>query len=994
MSLPCLQLLLLVLLSTVLSQAQERITVQSGHWNAPSTWSGGTIPSAENSTSVIVAHTVTISGESSVTIDGLVITGTLVVDPDAELNIVDGGSVDLALTPGGALEVRGTLVGYDSVDFDGMTVANSRFHAGSVYRHLAAKEGNIPVAQWDPSSTFELGNFSGGAYMTSPNWGQTFGNLVYNCPGQGAFVEFNSLLKRIAGNLIIINTNSNILRLSGSKDSNLEVSGNILIEGLSEVWFSGSGNCSVSVGGEFQYKSTSGASSYFTTTGQANITVNGDFIIDAEHIIKMASSTSTGHTNLVLLGDGHFLNGRLDALGTGSGTIVFAGTQPQHVFASPTADAFDGNISYRIEHGADVDLHQSLITNTTGGDLIVEGTIRLGSTSETGIIQAGNEGNIQVEGSIIFGEASRIIFNGTRTQHISYPDLNTNVMIDNPSGIVLHANAQFGNLAIDRGRFLGGSHTIRLSGNLSRQTPGRIEHEGTLMLNGVGEQVLDIRGDTLNHVVIEQEVTGMVRLVSPLHLSGALTVQSPGSGVVSDGNLTLLSSSESAGATASIGRLPGGSAILGAVTVQRFIGGAAGDYYRYFSSAVVDATVASLMDDVAVTGIFDDADSGSGLPHNTPSLFYYDEEVAAWEPYPVSGTSSASLFAPGKGYCFFNWNEAMDTYWDVTGEINQGTVYFDLTYTPGDPELAGWNLIGNPYPSTVAWGETGWVSDNVGASIAVRDYRSGGFLYSDGQTGSLPGGLIAAGQAFWVRSTGANPSLRIDEDAKAGDGAMYYRIRTPDFLEMTVRVGAQYDKAYLRVRERSSDGLDSFDAPKLRNDSLSVSFRTSDNVNVAINAVPGLSCVSEIPLTIDGLDGKNDLHFAIHTEGIVSELSFAITDTTTGRRYDFDERGLTTIAGNVNPGALRLVITSGISQEANGFTAFPNPCRDILHITFPDDSPVIRVYTMGGRLAGQAEVHREEGGCLIDFSRVPTGNYLIHILGKSNPITIRLVKIE
>src|SRR5690606_41920841 len=67
----------------------------------------------------------------------------------------------------------------------------------SVYRHLAAKEGNVPVAQWDQHSTLELGNFSGGAYMTSPNWGQAFGNVVYNCPQQGAFVEFNGLLKEI-----------------------------------------------------------------------------------------------------------------------------------------------------------------------------------------------------------------------------------------------------------------------------------------------------------------------------------------------------------------------------------------------------------------------------------------------------------------------------------------------------------------------------------------------------------------------------------------------------------------------------------------------------------------------------------------------------------------------------------------------------------------------------------------------------------------------------
>ena len=990
-----LHLLLACLIFTIRSHAQARFSVQSGLWNDPTTWSDGTIPTSGNSASVTVAHSVTISGESSVTIDGLLVTGILVVDPDAELHIVAGDTVDLALTPEGALEVHGTLVGHDGADFDGMTASNSRFHAGSVYRHMAAKEGNVPVAHWDQHSTLELGNFSGGAYMTSPNWGQAFGNVVYNCPQQGAFVEFNGLLKEISGNFIILNTNSNILRLSsGSKDSSLDVSGYLQIEGPSEVWFSSSGNCTVSVGSDFEYRSTSSASSYFTTTGQADITVHGGFILDAAHRLKMASSTSTGHTNLVLMGDSHFQNGKLDALGTGTGTIIFAGSEPQHVFASPTADVFEGNISYHIGPGADVDLHQSLITNTTDGDLIVEGTLRLGSVSENGIIQAGEEGNIQVAGSIIPGEASRIIFNGTQTQHITYPDLNTHVTLDNPSGVVLHGDAQFGSLAINQGRFRGGGHTIRLNGDLSRQSSGSIEHEGTLILNGRDEQVLDIRGDTLSRILVGQEVAGMARLASPLHLSAALTIQSPGSDVVSNGNLTLLSSSESPGATAFIGRLPAGSAVLGAVTIHRFIRGAAGDYYRYISSAVVDATVASLMDDVPVTGTFEDADSGAGLPNNTASLFYYDEEAAAWEPFPVSGMSSASFFEPGRGYCFFNWNEAMDTYWDVTGEINQGPVSFDLTYTPGDPELAGWNLVGNPYPSTIAWGESGWLPDNVSASIAVRDYQSGGYLYSDGQTGSLPGGLIAPGQAFWVRSTGENPSLGIDEDAKTVEGAAYYRRRTPDFLEMTVKVGTLFDKAYLRIRDGSSEGLDNFDAPKLRNDSLSVSFLTSDAVRVAINAVPGLSSLSEVPLAVDGVDGKDALHFGIQADGVVRGSSFAIRDTITGRSYDFDERGLATVAGNVNLGALRLVITSGVSEEVNGITAFPNPCRTLLHVNYPDDSPVIQVYTMGGMRVRQAQVQRLEGGCVIDFARVPAGNYFIRIMGKSNPVTVRLVKIE
>lgn len=864
--------------------------------------------------------------------DDLVIGGHLVVDTDAELHIVDGDGVDLILTEEGKLDVNGMLAGHNGIALDGLTALNCRFSAGSAYRHLATKEGSIPIAQWDPASTFEIRDLSAGAYMASPDWRQTFGNMVYDCPAQGTFVEFNGLLGRIAGDFTILNTNSNILKLLGSQDS-LVVDGDIIIEGVSEVWFSESGNCSVSVGGDFHFRSTSTASSYFTTRGLANVTIGGDFVLDAAHRLKMASSTASGHTNLVLLGDVYLLNGELDALGTGSGTITFDGLQPRHVFAAPGTVAFDGNISYHVNSGADVDLHQALITNTTGGAFFLDGTVRLGSASATGMIQAGNSGNIQVTDSVVFGPGSRVIFNGDQTQHIRYPNLTTDVVFANSAGVMAYGDIQLGSLSITEGRLIAGSDTIRVRGDLFAAGPGMIEHAGTLILNGGGEQRLDIRGDTLHNIVIDQVDVGVARLASPLSLSGALTIPSPGSTLVSDGNLILLSTSEAADATASIGALLPGSAVVGAVTVHRFIHGAPGDHYRYISAPVANATVAALMDDVPVTGTFVDADAGPGLPQDAASLFYYDEQGSMWEPYPVAGSASDHPFMPGRGYCFFNWNETGDTDWDVTGPINQGPLIFDLTYTPtADPQLSGWNLVGNPYPATIRWGDVGWVAENVSASIAVRDDVSGGFRYWDGQTGSLPSGRIASGQAFWVRTVAANPSLRVDENAKANEGGRYFRRRPPDFLELTMKVGHWHDKAYLRLRKGSDVNLDAFDAPKLRNDSLSLAFRTADNVDVAINAIPDLLCLSEIPLAIAHAGDEHDLEFVIQAEGIVRGSSFAIMDTLTGRRYNFDHSGSLVITDAVNLSALRLLIVSGIPEPVE--VSAPK-------IVCPDDTLVI-----------------------------------------------------
>ena len=110
-------------------------------------------------------------------------------------------------------------------------------------------------------------------------------------------------MQTIQGDLIISSTNNSVLRLSQGQTTGVSVGGDVIICGPSEVWFSQSGSCTVDVGGEFVFASTSGASSYFTTTGTATVTIKGNLAVDAEHRLRMASGSATGKTELTVLGD-------------------------------------------------------------------------------------------------------------------------------------------------------------------------------------------------------------------------------------------------------------------------------------------------------------------------------------------------------------------------------------------------------------------------------------------------------------------------------------------------------------------------------------------------------------------------------------------------------------------------------------------------------------------------------------------------------------------
>jgi hypothetical protein len=930
--------------------------------------------------------------------------GHLVVSEGATLQIVDGDSTDLRLTDGGTLEVWGTVIGEDAIALEGMTAANTTFHEGSVYEHRARSEGSIPVASWHPQSRFEITGISGNVSMSSEAWRQSWGSIVYSGSMQGQFVEFKGLLETIQGDFIITSTNNSILRLAQGQTLNLSVGGDLIISGPSEIWFSQSGTCTVNVEGDFAFASTSGASSYFTTTGVATVTVGGNLVVDAEHRLRMASGSGTGRTQLTLKGDVSMLRGRIDAAGTGSGTVTFGGSAVQHVNIVADDDTgFEGHIQFRVAEGAEVDLGTSHLANSTGGDLVVDGTLRLGSLNTAGAIQAGPEGNVQVAGSIMFGPQSRLIYNGSGTQYLSYDRLDTQVDILSPEVVLLNG-IQFGGLNIGSAEFIAGVNTVSVRRDLEGD---RSLTCAMLIMNGSGEQRIDVSGLRVHDLVVNQSPSGSVVLQRPLHLTGLLSIVSPGSQLFSNGNLTLMSSAESPDGTASIGKLKEGSAVVGDVVVQRFIAGAPGDRYRYISSPVENAAVADLMDDVPVTGFFEDADEGDDLPEDAPSLFYYSEEESEWIPFPVSGASYDNHFESGRGYSFFNWNEDVDFTWDVAGPVHQGPLSFNVTHTASaDDNMRGWNLVGNPYPSTIRWGQEGWDSNNVSTSIAVRDNLAGEFRYWDGEVGSLSDGLLALGQSFWVRTTGEDPHLTITEDAKANVGAEYYRRHSPDYVELSVTAGTLTDRAYLRVRKGASPDLDEFDAPKMPNDSLSLAFQTRDSVPVAINAVPELHCSARIPLDIRGAV-RNTLTFQVRASGALQSAAFAVLDDGRGRRYDFNVQGEVTLEGTssqlhfiVNCLSEQVVVGSDEPEQSHRekqIVAFPIPSKETvflrgLHI---GEVEAIQVHSPDGRLVQNARAVYGQGDCLeVDVSGLSQGVYYLTIVCNNLPMSVRILKVD
>jgi hypothetical protein len=426
-------------------------------------------------------------------------------------------------------------------------------------------------------------------------------------------------------------------------------------------------------------------------------------------------------------------------------------------------------------------------------------------------------------------------------------------------------------------------------------TSGSFAHNGgTVRFSGTGTQ--NISGSTANFnniQVTNSTANPGLRIQSNQNLVGVLTlasdvvVDADGSGNTSI--FRLMSSDDDPTQDASIATLPSGAQVTGSVTVQRFMtkeGRNNTRIYRYISSPVQNGSVADLQNEIPITGSFTGSSICSTCLSNQ-SMFLYDETITT----DINGSGgnnfddgyidfpnsvNTETLVPGRGYAMFvSGNILSSTSWDIRGPINAGnvtSVSLPVNYTSTGQILNdGWNLVGNPFPSTIDWNSaSGWTKTNLDGTIYISDNGSGPALqYAtwNGTTGTNNGSrYIATGQAFWTKANGSGaPTLQANENVKvAGTQTIFFREGgLTNLLRVTMFKGAERDEAVIHFREDATRAFDRHaDAWKLKNGSFNFSSLSENNEKLAINSSSPLNCSTEIKLSVaDAIAGQYSLKF-------------------------------------------------------------------------------------------------------------------------------------
>ena len=469
-----------------------------------------------------------------------------------------------------------------------------------------------------------------------------------------------------------------------------------------------------------------------------------------------------------------------------------------------------------------------------------------------------------------------------------------------------------GNLAINTG-------TLKLTGSIKTGTTSTLSGSANANLF-IGNDAASLsatlyfnQDKPANHLLATyiQNRNGTITLGNALSVNQLVDVGSDNAANIlnSASNLTLVSDEYT---TARVANFYAAS-ITDSVMVQRFIKG--GDNsrrsYRLLSSPVYQVANARpglaryyfsrLQDSILITGAGGVSKGFDASPVNGPTIWKYNETnatSAGTDFIPISSinklhdNSSQDQLTAGNGFLlFFRGDRSHNVSQKTTppfatpesvvlnykGLLNQGDITVtapfgagnaNLSYTNRAEENDGFNLMGNPYASTIDWelsGSNGAAISltNVNPTIYILDpvTKNYGTYTRGGVNTGKATRYISSGQGFFVKANGANPALTFTEAAKVSQNTnpAVLSANKPtdfDFIRLSLsKDSVNKDDILLTFKiGQQQKFINNEDIADLQGINAAVSLSSLISANngfLAVNGLPPVDKTIIIPLNID-----------------------------------------------------------------------------------------------------------------------------------------------
>ena len=583
----------------------------------------------------------------------------------------------------------------------------------------------------------------------------------------------------------------------------------------------------------------------------------------------------------------------------------------------------------------------------------------------------------------------------------------------------------------------------------------------TATLNGGATGAGVIKGTATSNLVIggtsttgtynfDQSTPGTTNVLKDLTLSGSTTatlgntlnitagatagtvIVGSGTTLTTGGNLIIKSNADG---TARIGTSSG--TISGNVVVERYLP-ATRRAYRFLAAPVTTTggIYASWQESgtnaaglgIQVSGLAGAAPGGvdatTGLDKTltgSNSMFSYDG--SAWA--AVTNTKTTQL-TPGAGFRVLVRGDRMTDLYaasnpaatattiKATGAVGQGTVTLSSLVT-------GFNLLGNPYPSSIDWNATGW-----GAARNATNVYDAIYIYNPALTASTSsmtyptylngvgtnGGsnIIRSGQAFFVEAA-ASASISFLEAYKSTEvTGGFFRSALPEMMRVTYMQNNEHlDDIIINFNDDAQAGFDPrFDAISMGGDANGLaSFKNADRL--AIHTRPTAVGEDSVALSVrNTTTGNYQLKFS-EMEGFAASTDITLLDKFLNVQYNVKQDSIVNfeITTDVNSkGDDRFWLfynhkSTGINQQAlakNKINVYPNPASSVINMSLKltanqKSTYSYNIYNQLGAIVQAGEVDFANGKqAQINIDAFSPGVYFITASNGKDLQTIKFVK--
>ena len=327
-----------------------------------------------------------------------------------------------------------------------------------------------------------------------------------------------------------------------------------------------------------------------------------------------------------------------------------------------------------------------------------------------------------------------------------------------------------------------------------------------------------------------------------------------------------------------------------------------------------------------------------------------------------------------------------------------------LTRTGTTEVNRGYNLVGNPYPSTVSWDDasktnletTLWYRTHNGSTMLYDTYNASGSLGTNNNLSGAVTGAIPPTQAFWVRVSAdeLTGALSFDNaDRSHGSLAGVYKTEQEEGnIRMVLTNGTVSDEQIIAFNPSAQDGFDEYDSQKFWASNIPQLYTHIGEDTLTIN---GLNSPTSTPTVALGMKAPAQGEYTLNATSITfTETGVYLEDTQLGIFQDLNAAptySFTSEAGNI---ASRFVLhfsntITGLNGWENNINVFATNNAIQVNLT-KAETGTVTVLDMSGRMVYTQPINSNRTTMHLN---VTSGIYMVQVNLSEKSIT-RKVSIQ